>query len=323
MPTPCAASRISVTSGWCGSFPARCGTAGPPPYGRRASAATPGWACSPPAPPSGPIRWDFPASSWKPSSTGRTSAPSSSCAGADLMDGTPIYDIKPYIPYADCHPDAAAGFTARPGATTWRSPARDSGPPCRRPTATALRGVLANDPRPSYQHDPERVYGMEFGGLEVHFIVDGARSDRAGHHPPLRSLLWNCAHQHLFAYCRAAQLFRAPRGSWATPSRRCPPRSPSWKRNWVPPVRPGGQNGAPDRCRADLSGLRPHPAGHRGAGAGRPAACPSRSAGGCASRWPIRCAAPFCPTCCSGTTRVARRWSWCSAPPLTTGCCRC
>ena len=57
--------------------------------------------------------------------------------GADLMDGTPIYDIKPYIPYA------------------------------------ALTGVLANDPRPSYQHDPQRVYGMEFGPLEVHFTVDG------------------------------------------------------------------------------------------------------------------------------------------------------
>lgn len=50
---------------------------------------------------------------------------------------------------------------------------------------------------------------------------------------------------------------------------------------------------------------------------------PSRSAGGCASRWPTRCAAPFCPTCSSGTTRSSRRWNWCSAPPLTTACCRC
>ena len=73
--------------------------------------------------------------------------------GADLMDGTPIYDIKPYIPYADCHPDAAEGFTGQ----------------------TALQGVLASDPRPSYQHDPQRVYGMEFAGLEVHFTVDGAQ----------------------------------------------------------------------------------------------------------------------------------------------------
>ena len=77
--------------------------------------------------------------------------------GADLMDGTPIYDIKPYIPYADCHPDAAEEVWAQVPAAE-----RDG-----------LRGVLENDPRPSYQHDPERVYGMEFAGLEVHFKVDG------------------------------------------------------------------------------------------------------------------------------------------------------
>ena len=94
--------------------------------------------------------------------------------GADLMDGTPIYDIKPYIPYADCHPDAAAGFTAQtqfhhvevvcPEVVWAQVPAAER---------DGLRGVLENDPRPSYQHDPERVYGMEFAGLEVHFKVDG------------------------------------------------------------------------------------------------------------------------------------------------------
>ena len=94
--------------------------------------------------------------------------------GADLMDGTPIYDIKPYIPYADCHPDAAAGFTARtqfhhvevvcPEEVWAQVPAAER---------DGLRGVLENDPRPSYQHDSERVYGMEFAGLEVHFKVDG------------------------------------------------------------------------------------------------------------------------------------------------------
>ena len=94
--------------------------------------------------------------------------------GADLMDGTPIYDIKPYIPYADCHPDAAAGFTAQtqfhhvevvcPEEVWAQVPAAER---------DRLRGVLENDPRPSYQHDPERVYGMEFAGLEVHFKVDG------------------------------------------------------------------------------------------------------------------------------------------------------
>ena len=94
--------------------------------------------------------------------------------GADLMDGTPIYDIKPYIPYADCHPDAAAGFTAQtqfhhvevvcPEEVWAQVPAAER---------DGLRGVLENDPRPSDQHDPERVYGMEFAGLEVHFKVDG------------------------------------------------------------------------------------------------------------------------------------------------------
>lgn len=93
--------------------------------------------------------------------------------GADLMDGTPIYDIKPYIPYADCHPDAAEGFTGQ----TRRHLLEVSCPEelwAAVPQADrdALRGVLANDPRPSYQHDPERVYGMEFSGLEVHFVVD-------------------------------------------------------------------------------------------------------------------------------------------------------
>ena len=93
-------------------------------------------------------------------------------SGADLMDGTPIFDIKPYVPYADCHPDAAAGFTA-PGQDyllevdipdEWLAVV----PEQRR---EALRGVLAQDPRPSYQRDPERVYGFTFAGLEVRFTV--------------------------------------------------------------------------------------------------------------------------------------------------------
>ena len=97
-------------------------------------------------------------------------------AGADMMDGTPVYDIKPYIPYADCHPDAAEGFTGQtrthhlevscPEALWQTVPEADR---------AALQGVLASDPRPSYQHDPQRVYGMEFAGLEVHFTVDGAQ----------------------------------------------------------------------------------------------------------------------------------------------------
>ena len=95
-------------------------------------------------------------------------------SGADLMDGTPIYDIKPYIPYADCHPDASAGFTAQ---TQMHHLNVECDPAlwARVPEAEqeGLRGVLAHDPRPSYQHDPARVYGMEFAGLEVHFTVDG------------------------------------------------------------------------------------------------------------------------------------------------------
>ena len=95
-------------------------------------------------------------------------------AGADLADQTPIYDIKPYIPYADCHPDAAEGFTGQtqfhrlqvqfPPELLAQVPQTDR---------AALTGVLAGDPRPSYQHDPQRVYGMEFGPVEVHFTVDG------------------------------------------------------------------------------------------------------------------------------------------------------
>ena len=95
-------------------------------------------------------------------------------SGADLMDGTPILDIKPYIPYADCHPDAAEGFTGQtqfhrlqvqfPPELLAQVPQADR---------AALTGVLAGDPRPSYQHDPQRVYGMEFGPVEVHFTVDG------------------------------------------------------------------------------------------------------------------------------------------------------
>lgn len=94
--------------------------------------------------------------------------------GADLMDGTPIYDIKPYIPYADCHPDAAEGFT---GTTRLHRLQVDCAPalldPVPEPDREGLLGVLASDPRPSYQHDPQRVYGMEFGAVEVHFTVDG------------------------------------------------------------------------------------------------------------------------------------------------------
>lgn len=95
-------------------------------------------------------------------------------SGADLMDGTPIYDIKPFIPYADNHLDARGGFTNDTSgytlAVTFPEHLLEQVPASHR---EALRGVLAHDPRPSYQHDPERVYGMEFAGMEIRFRVDG------------------------------------------------------------------------------------------------------------------------------------------------------
>ena len=93
-------------------------------------------------------------------------------AGADLMDGTPIFDIKPYVPYADCHPDAAEGFTA-PGQDYLLKvdiPA-ELLPLIPADRLEALKGVLAQDPRPSYQRDPERVYGFGFAGMEIRFSV--------------------------------------------------------------------------------------------------------------------------------------------------------
>ena len=95
--------------------------------------------------------------------------------GADLVDGTPILDIKPYLPYADCRPGAAGGFAAAPEgeALTVDIPPEWLAvvPPERR---EALRAVLALDPRPRYQEDPDRVYGFGFAGLEVRFTVEGS-----------------------------------------------------------------------------------------------------------------------------------------------------
>jgi len=92
--------------------------------------------------------------------------------GADLMDGTPIYDVKPYIPYADCHPEASGGFAPDSGEklrVEIPETLLNRVPPEKR---EALRGVLANDPRPRYQNDPERVYAMDFASLTVRFSVE-------------------------------------------------------------------------------------------------------------------------------------------------------
>ena len=95
-------------------------------------------------------------------------------AGADLMDGTPILDIKPYIPYADCQADAAGGFTDTAGDfllhVNFPAELLEKVPEDHR---AALIGVLSHDPRPSYQRNPERVYGMEFAGWNVRFRVAG------------------------------------------------------------------------------------------------------------------------------------------------------
>lgn len=92
--------------------------------------------------------------------------------GADLMDGTPIYDIKPYLPYADCRPEATGGFTAEADdfllAVDFPPDLLAKVPESRR---NALIQVLSHDPRPSYQDDPDRVYGMTFAGCDIRFTV--------------------------------------------------------------------------------------------------------------------------------------------------------
>lgn len=93
-------------------------------------------------------------------------------SGADLLDGTPIFDIKPYLAYTDAHPDALEGFTAgyRGYALTvhFPHPLLERVPEAER---ESLQGVLAQDPRPSYQEDPTRSYGMTFGSCNVRFVV--------------------------------------------------------------------------------------------------------------------------------------------------------
>lgn len=93
--------------------------------------------------------------------------------GADLLDGTPIFDIKPYIPYGDCHPEATGGFTDQAGKFLLEV----DFPPellSRLPEEKreAALGVLEHDPRPSYQRDPQRVYGLTFAGWDIRFRVE-------------------------------------------------------------------------------------------------------------------------------------------------------
>ncbi len=94
-------------------------------------------------------------------------------SGVDMMDGTPIYDIKPYLPYVDNHPDAKEGFTHRTKDYSLEVVIPEA---ClevvEEAQREALHAVLAHDPRPSYQKDPTRMYGLEFGGYEIKFRVD-------------------------------------------------------------------------------------------------------------------------------------------------------
>ncbi len=93
--------------------------------------------------------------------------------GADLMDGTPIFDIKPYIPYSDSHPDAAGGFTSNADDYLLEVDFPDvllkKLPEDKRDAAI---GVLSHDPRPSYQRKPGRVYGLTFAGFDIRFMVE-------------------------------------------------------------------------------------------------------------------------------------------------------
>lgn len=96
-------------------------------------------------------------------------------AGADLMDGTPIFDIKPYIPYSDAHPDASGGFTDKADdfllEVNFPDTLLQALPASKRDAAKA---VLSHDPRPSYQRKPGRIYGLDFAGFNIRFTVDGS-----------------------------------------------------------------------------------------------------------------------------------------------------
>lgn len=96
-------------------------------------------------------------------------------SGADLLDGTPIYDIKPYLPYVDSHPEASNGFALneKDGSLEVNIPDEliELIPYEKQ---AALKAVLAQDPRPGYQDDPNRIYGIEFTGFDVRFMINNS-----------------------------------------------------------------------------------------------------------------------------------------------------
>lgn len=110
---------------------------------------------------------------------GKPVGPVINVLGADLMDGTPVYDIKPYVTYADCHPEAASGFV---DGKEWKPLKVVLAPSVSDPVEATgwseadlatLKEVLAQDPRPRYQNDPDKVYGMTFNDMDVRFKVEG------------------------------------------------------------------------------------------------------------------------------------------------------
>lgn len=101
-------------------------------------------------------------------------APYVEVLGADLMDGTPIYDVKPYLTYADCHPGARSGFVDTHAIRRLKVVMPESlRSVFGAEELAALRKTLELDPRPQYHHSPEKRYGLLFGGHDVHFTVDG------------------------------------------------------------------------------------------------------------------------------------------------------
>lgn len=95
-------------------------------------------------------------------------------SGVDLLSGTPILDIKPYLPYSDSHPDATAGYAAAgEGHRLTVSFCEGATPPLTEERLAVLRDCLAEDPRPSYQDEPDRIYHMRFAECDVSFTVSG------------------------------------------------------------------------------------------------------------------------------------------------------
>jgi len=100
--------------------------------------------------------------------------PTLTVSGIDMLDGTPIFDIKPYIPVADLHPEASEGYRKRTKehklSVIFEDGTNDILP---KEIFTAVKGILENDPRPGYDNDPEKIYGIDYSGYDIGFRADG------------------------------------------------------------------------------------------------------------------------------------------------------